>query len=75
MSQTGEKGKQVTIEITAEKQAKRQGIDFNDVLQVEPRPLLLHLCLPLPRERVLALAARPADALVDPAQLEGAPRL
>lgn len=44
-------------------------------LQVEPRALLLHLCLPLPRQRVLALAARPADALVHPAQLERAPRL
>lgn len=44
-------------------------------LQVEPRPLLLHLGLPLPRQRVLALAARPADALVNPAQLECAPRL
>ena len=65
-------------ETTAGKRAaqkkKKKGIDI-DGLQVEPRPLFLHLCLPLPRQRVLALAARPADALVDPAQLEGAPRL
>lgn len=39
-------------------------------LQIKPRAHLLHLGLPLPLHRVLALAARPADALVDPAQLE-----
>lgn len=44
-------------------------------LQVEPCPLLLHLGLPLPTQRVLALTAGPSHTLVDPPQLERAPRL
>lgn len=43
---------------------------LTQILQVKPRPHLLHPRLPLPLQRVLALAAGPADALVDAAQLD-----
>ena len=37
-------------------------------LEIEPGPLLLHLGLPLPLERIVTLAASPTNTLVDPAE-------
>jgi len=39
-------------------------------LEVEPGPLLLHLGLPLPFERVVTLTTRSSNTLVDSAELQ-----
>lgn len=47
---------------------------FLSSLKIKPRPLLLHMRLPLPLHRIITLTPRPPNTLIHPPQLQCKPR-